>query len=294
MLASVAVACTIVDMPIVVGPDFQVRVNSWRQSSRGLHVELRYSGKRKVAETGSDGLARFQTLAPGFYEVVVQPDAAMRTRALVEVRAKGTSIVRLNWPETEPVRTRTLAGVLRGSRVDRFHVELAAGKEAMETVQANERGEFRFGANVPAGLYFLRVADGVIPVAVDPQAKSERIEVAMLWTSCGLWYTDQSQCSNKEFTVGRITGGQVVDPARSSVGHAKIMISGRAPVETDDAGKFGKLELPEGVYDLEVNGFMSLRRRLRVVSCGAATALQFELPLKGCGDIVPISTPAGK
>jgi hypothetical protein len=122
MLASVAVACTIVDTPIVVGPDFQVRVNSWRQSSRGLRVELRYSGKREVAETGSDGVVRFQALAPGFYEVVMQPDAAMQSRALVEVRAKGASVVRLSWPETEPVRARTLAGVLRRSRAERFHV----------------------------------------------------------------------------------------------------------------------------------------------------------------------------
>lgn len=290
-------ACTIVATPVPVGPDFRVQVQGWGLPLQGLRVELTNLGGRWVAEAGVDGSASFRGLPSGRYQLTVQRGGAMPSRAVVLVQDKGpkaTSIVPIRWPETEPVRTRTLTGVLRGSRVERFHIELAVGREAMETVQANERGEFRFAANVPAGLYFLRVADGVIPVAVDPQAKSDRVDVAMLWTSCGLWYTDQSQCSYKEFTVGRITGGQVVDPAKSSVGHAKIMISGRAPVETDDAGKFGKLELPEGVYDLEVNGFMSLRRRLRVVSGGAATALQFELPLKGCGDIVPISTPAGK
>ncbi len=290
MLASVTMACTIVDTPIVVGPSFQVRVDSWRQSTRGLRVELRYSGNRKVAETGPDGVARFQALTPGFYEVVVQPDAAMRSRALVEVRAKGASVVPLNWPETEPVRARNLEGTLRGSRVERFHVELMSGTKTVETVQANEREEFRFNAAMPAGLYFLRLVEGVIPVAVDPQAKTDRLDVSMVSTSCGLWYVDQSTCWREELTIGRITDGRVVDPADTPIARARVRVSGRAPLSTDSEGKFDALELPEGLYDLEVtgSGFFAARRRLRVAPAGNSASLLVHLTLGGCGTVATI------
>jgi hypothetical protein len=166
-------------------------------------------------------------------------------------------------------------------------MSLMSGMKTVETVQANERGEFRFEAAVPAGLYFLRLAEGVIPVAVDPQAKTDRSDVSMVSTSCGLWYADQSTCWMEELTIGRITAGQVVDPSGAPIARARVGVSGRAPLSTDSEGKFGALKLPEGLHDLEVTGaaFFAARRRLRVVPAGSSALLLVHLTFGGCGTV---------
>ena len=290
-----ALACTIVESPVPVGRDFRVEVQGWGLPVQGLRVEVTNLGGRWVAETGTDGSAGFYGFLPGRYELTVHRDGAMRSHAVIQVQdqsSKPTPVVPMHWPDKKPVRTRTLRGVLRGSRVKAFHVELRDGAKVVETVQASDRGEFHFEAQLAPGLYSLRLADGLIPVLVDPAAATERVDIAMVSTSCGLWWADQSECALAEFQTGRITGGEVLDVSGASIPGATIAVLGREKLQADDRGRFGALELPAGEYQLEVSGtgFFPLRRRLRVVSSpsAAAAALRIELGFRGCGAVAAV------
>ena len=136
------------------------------------------------------------------------------------------------------------------------------------------------------GLYFLKLKPsglvgwsgepitGLIAVAVDRGASTARLEVDLGWSSCGLWYADQSKCQQDDLQIERLSG-QIVDASGAAIPKAKILLFDSADrlleqLESDTAGKFASPHSLTGTYQLVVSsaGFTPLRRTVHAELMG--------------------------
>ena len=99
---------------------------------------------------------------------------------------------------------------------------------------STQSGEFDFESATP-GLYFLSLRPsgetnrpggeivGQIAVAVEPEAPVDHLGLDLGWTSCGLFYTDRSQCPQGDFEIQQLSG-RVLDASGAAIANAKILL----------------------------------------------------------------------
>lgn len=304
-------ACTLVYLPVQVGPTFRVRVEDRGHPVGGLRVKIgsdRADGNRTVTDTDENGFARFSAVPPGSYHLSVdQDDAGIPDGAALDVKLDGPTdvTVPLKWPSTAPVLVRSLNGTMHrpdylpGQSQPRLSLDLLEGISGrkLESLQTSDTGEFSFENGAP-GLYFLRLKPsglkgwsgeeitGLVAVAVDPGAPTDHLDVDLGWTSCGLWYADRSQCPQSNLRIEQLSG-QVLDTSGAAISEATILLFDPAEtlverLRSDREGKFTSPHQFTGTYQLVVSrpGFTSLRRTLRAGPTGLS-ALTVKLAVFG-------------
>jgi hypothetical protein len=299
-------ACFIVYRSEALGPDFRVKVqDAGRQPARGLRLQLdsRASGSKVFASTDENGAAFFRDINAGAYYLSAHYDAGIGDAVLVEVKLRGPRglTVALTWPVLRPIVVSSLRGSIRapgyfpGRAQPRFSLDLleAPSGRKLKSSQATERGEFSF-EDVDPGLYFVRLTppgtfQGSITVAVKPDAPADHLEVDLAWTSCGLQYTDASQCPQSDLSQRRLSG-QVTDANGGAIQDAVISVLDRGEIlverlRSDGAGKFVSPSRLAGTYQLVVTGagFTPLRAavRLRPDDSEKLSALTIRMGLSG-------------
>jgi hypothetical protein len=113
------------------------------------------------------------------------------------------------WPGVGPFVARSLRGTLHGPASAQpqprlsLDLENRAGQK-LKSLETSASGEFTF-ENVKPGVYFILLnpsgmrgwsgeeMTGRIAVAVDRDASTDRLDIHLAWTSCGLDYSDQSK-----------------------------------------------------------------------------------------------------
>ncbi len=287
-------ACSIFYPGFQVGPSFRVRVEDHGRPVEGLRVEigsnLGSSGNRVVRDTDKDGFAVFRGMGPGSYHLSADHDAGIPDGADIEVKPEGPTNVTvfLKWPSIAPVSVRSLKGAIRGPDYlpgrpqPRLSLDILEGNSGrrQKTLQTSDTGEFDF-EGAASGMYFLDLKPsgllgwsgeqitGLIAVVVDPNAGTDHLDLDLGWSSCGLSYTDTSNCRQSDLQIEHLSG-QVLDPAGAVIPHAKITLhdAGGTLVEqlqSDSEGRFASPRPLEGLYELAVTsaGFTPYRRTVR-------------------------------
>ena len=95
---------------------------------------------------------------------------------------------------------------------------------------------------------------GQIVVEVTPSARAQELDIDIGMTSCGLYYSDRSQCPQAEMRMEQLSG-QVIDSSGASVPNAKIELfdSEKRSIEdirSDGQGMFSSLRNLVGSYEL--------------------------------------------
>ena len=282
-------ACTVVYSNIQVGQNFQVKVEDQGHPVKGLPMEIRDSrngGIRVVSNTDQNGLARFRGIPLGSYHLGPNHDAVIQSGEEIEVRRGGPAdvMVHLKWPNRAPIEVRSLQGTMHwpdylpGQPQTRLSLDLLEGRSGrvLKSTETGDRGEFRFESVAP-GLYFLSLRAGLIAVAVDPAAPTDRLDIDLGSTSCGLWYADRKQCLQPDLTIAQLSG-QVLDVTGAVISGATIFLFDDAQtlverLQSDSAGRFVSQEPLSGTYELVVTrtGFTPFRRTVHAESIGDST-----------------------
>jgi hypothetical protein len=284
-------ACTIAYMNVpIVGPDFQVRVENRGRPVEGLRLKI--TGSQAV--TDKNGIASFRGVPSGPNLVTADHDIGVAGVPL-DVKLDGPAgvVLPMKWPNVTPVVVLSLKGTIRGP--DYLHrksqpklsldlLDAISGK-LLKSLQTTDSGEFDFESDSP-GIYFLRLnpsglrgwsgdeITGLIAVAVDHGTLADHMEVAFVWTSCGLDYSDPSLCPQDDLQVGELSG-QVVDTIGVAIGDASIVLTEPAGklvqrLQSDPMGNFTSNHLAAGTYQLVVSrtGFTPLRRTVHKAPTG--------------------------
>ena len=282
VLPNAARSCTLVsaDNRVPVGKEFRVRVTDRGIPVRGLRVMLASYAPKDVtyALTDADGYAFFSNLSPGVFAVTSDHDAGPSPDSIqVEVSQNGPPniTVQLRWPNLDPIKVRSVSGVLRGpgyypsERQVPLSLSLLEGitTKVLATTMTDSKGRFDFKKDeLPPGLYFLRLnpsglrsmneeIQGWIPISLDPQAKQDVLNADMGWSSCGLGYAQQEQ--RPEIGISKICG-DVADSAGVGIFDVQILLLGTgedAQVMDQTTAKNGRFTLQEehdGSYQLLV------------------------------------------
>jgi len=273
------VPCTIVYRTVHVGQDFRVNVADQGRSINGLTVELRSDSVRGglKAVTDRNGLAFFHHVSGGQYFLSADHDAGILDSVAIEVSQNGPTgiTVPLRWPSIAPTAARALKGILRlpeqlpGKSQPTISLELMDGVSGrvLRRGQTQDNGEFDF-PTVSRGLYFVHVKvsepisfageqiSGFIAVAVDPGAKSDSLDLELGWTSCGLNYTDGSQCKQRDVAANKLSG-RVLDATGAAIREADILLldlngDNVEKIQSDSGGQFATPRSLDGVYQLVV------------------------------------------
>lgn len=311
MLAMIAItascaACTLIYPRVQVGSNFRVKVEDDGRPVKGLRVEIGSYPGGNGAVTDHNGSVLFRDVRPGSYHLSVDQTAGIPDGVELEVKLDGPKevTVPLKWPS---VRVRSLKGMIRGPdylpglRQPRLSLDLLDGRSGrrLENLRTTERGEFDFESAAP-GLYFLSLKPsglrgwpgepltGRVAVTVDPGAPADHLDVDLGWTSCGLWYADQTKCPQSDVQIDQLSG-QVLDPAGAAIGNATISLFDPAGtlverLESNREGKFASPHPLAGTYQLVVSnaGFTPLRRTVHAKSIRNPTqALTVQLGLMG-------------
>ncbi len=304
-IAGPSLACTVVYHGVVVGSNFRVKVEDKGHPVKGLAVQLYRTGAGKIqAVTDKNGLALFRDVPPGAYHLNADHDAGIPDGAEIEVRAQHLSeiTVPLRWPSATLVTVASLKGVLHlpdqipGQPQALISLQLLEGVSGrkLRTANTDEKGAFEF-PGVGSGLYFLRLSgltglDGVIPISVEPSVATASLDLDLGWTSCGLFYSDRSQCPQTDLHMDRLAG-RVVDQTGAAIPGAEVLlsyVSGNLMqrVRNQNTGEFDSLRPADGTYQLIVraNGFTTLRRTL-IVEPNGTSSLEVRLGILGlCSD----------
>ena len=305
MLAMIAItascgACVLIYPGLQVGPNFRVRVQDHGRSVQGLRVEI--AGRTNTfAYTDRNGFALFRDVPPGSYHLSASHDAGIPDGYELEVKLDKPAevTVPLKWPNSAPVRVRSMKGVIRGpgylpgQTQPRLSLDLLEGSSGrkLKSFETTDSGEFNVESAAP-GLYFLSL-NGLIAVVVDPAAPADHMDIDLGWTSCGLWYADRSQCPQSDFQIQQLSG-QVLDASGAAIPDAKILLLDRAGklverLRSDSAGEFKSPRSLAGIYELVVSaaGFTPLHATLHPgpsVNPARVPALTVELGVSGiCG-----------
>ena len=283
--------CSIAYPTIQVGLSFRVKVEDNGRPARGIRLKLigdKGHAHRISATTDQSGIALFYEVRPGSYYVQEENDIGPPDVAYLEVSARGPVdvTVSLKWPNITPVSVRSLKGAIygpdysTGKSQPRLSLDILdfRSRRKLGTIETGENG--KFSEDISPGTYTLRLKPsdligwsgeqitGDIVVAVDRNAPTEGLDLALSWTSCGLGYTNLNRCPRGDFHLSRLSG-QVVDPSGVALPRAKILLldTTGTPVEQltgDSEGKFASGRSLAGDYVLWVSysGFTPLRTQL--------------------------------
>jgi carboxypeptidase family protein len=252
---------------------------------KGLRVETasdRGSGSHIVKVTDKNGFALFRRVRPGSYHVRAEQNPALLYGAYIEVKLDGPTdvTVPLEWPGIVPVPVRSLKGTIRGpdylpgESQQRLSIDLLDGGSGriLRTLETDDHGAFTFQGAVP-GRYILSLKPwitGRIWVAVDRNAPTDRLDLDIGWSSCGLYYSDTSTCTQPELQTEEVSG-RVVDSGGAAISRAKILLLDPAgavvqQLQCDEDGNFVSSGSVTGTYQLVVSstGFTPYRRTVHV------------------------------
>lgn len=272
-ISSYCSACLTLWEPTQVGTSFRIKVENSQGPVAGLRLNLT-ENRRISAVTDQDGFAAFSALAPGEYYVRADHPAGDLNLAYVNVDPIGprSLTVNSNWPQSQILTVKSLRGRIRGpyhylgkpERKLSFELFEGVSGRKLEGFQTTETGEFNV-PNVAAGLYFLYLNPpdpkddysirGQIVVAVRPDATADHLDIDLGFSDCGLTYTNQIDCHQRDIQADRLAGvvtdltGAVISNARISVfEHEKLV----KEAQTDNSGNFS-LPLESGTYGLVVS-----------------------------------------
>jgi len=305
MFSVAASACTIVYAPTEVGPSFRVKVtNSRGRPVEGVRIQL---DKLLSATTDADGIASFAGVRPGDHLLLPSESAEILNGVAVAVKDSSPSdvIVPLRWPNANVVPVRNVAGILRDPNHSPVQASLslvdARSGRVLSTARSDNRGRFGFDA-VPPGLYLIRLdsstfhnwagheVHGSIAIEVRADANAAELNLDLGWTSCGLFYTDASQCAQPELSVDELCGS-VADTSGAAIPDAEVHLleKGDQPkvVEGVDASGGFHLRSPgSGTYELIITapGFSPLHAVVHYragTSDGSGRALRVRLEIGG-------------
>ena len=196
----------------------------------------------------------------------------------VQVVAPPSSVVtqstlNLTWPNLEVISVQNASGRLASSETVRFHLKLikADSGEEIDMTMPDRTGHFRF-SSVVSGLYFLRVRhlsfEGDIPLNIDPAAERSELDLSIGFSTCGLEYADNRECSPQAPLKVSDLCGIIVDPSGAIIPDSAIQFT----LATDQAtpskgirprsdGTFEIRNLHAGQYMLRVSrlGFYPLQ-----------------------------------
>jgi hypothetical protein len=318
MLASLAVlvqqpcaACTVTVNTIDVGRDFRVLVEDRGQPVRQLQVALSSRGTVDYTSmTDANGIASFGNVAARVYQLSVSHDSGLQT---TEVRVHRDqfedSIVRLSWPGAALAVAQSLTGVLR------IATEESQQSISLQVVDGLSGRVLRSGTTAPGGVfefqglpdgrYFLRLttseltnwprtkATGSIPVVIQSSSQTDHLDLDIGWSSCGLYYANQSSCKQSEFELKKLAGS-IVDASGAVIVNTEISLfdlNGKliSRTQSDRAGEFALMGPETGTYRLLVQsaGFTPLRRTVKIGPNSKGSAVQVQLGVFGaCSDAI--------
>jgi hypothetical protein len=268
-MSAVGRACTIVSAQ--VGPDFKVKVEDRSHPVEGLRIEI----KGFQAVTDARGIAAFAGVPPGDYTVTT--GAGREADAVyVTVRAAGSPniTVPMRWPAWKLVAVRSLRGSLHlpDGPTPLDLLDARSGRK-LKSTQMNERGEFDFGITTP-GMYLIEVdatrSTGEIAVSVEPDARASQLDLDLGWTSCGMLYSDRSDCQRGDVSLDRFAG-IVTDVTGANIPNAKIVLRDESAaivevLNSTNDGKFTSASSLAGAYTLEASfaGFRPYHGRVHI------------------------------
>jgi len=292
------VACTVVYPVFEVGPNFRVRVEDNGRPVEGLRVKIEGDRRSGITATVTDknGLALFRGVGSGSYHVSAGHDAGVSDSADLDVRRNGPNniTVPLRWPNTTPVLVRSLKGKIRepdylpGQLQPTFSVDLMEGISGrkLKSLRTTPSGEFDFESVTP-GRYSLSLPSVLVAVVVDDRAPTDHLDLDLGWTSCGMWYANQSACPQSDLQIRQLAG-QVVDVTGAAISNAAILLFDPAEnlverLQSDIAGKFASPRTFAGTYELLVrsSGFTPLHRPVHAEPTGSLSPLTVELGVAG-------------
>ncbi len=230
------------------GPNFRVAVNNQGKPVQGLQLEasgLAGAGSWR-AVTDTKGFAYFRDVAPGAYFVSADHNAGFGDGVGLQVTANGPSNVSVafQWPGDPTINARSLRGTLHmaGGSAEaqpRLNLELQEGMtgRVLKSTITSEKGDFDFGDAAP-GLYFVRIADPkqAVPVAVDPGAASEAIQLQFGPSVNCSSYTDLTKCAKDDLHISSSRGRVITAGGRAISAEIALFDDAGAPIKRVSAG----------------------------------------------------------
>jgi hypothetical protein len=271
-----------------------VKVSGYDGPVKGLVLNLTTLDDRtQSAVTDGNGIADFHNVPPGTRYLGAAHDNGYGVQLDVKPNGPANVIVPMRWPSIEPIRVHSLSGMMRfpgpleQSALSLDLLDAVSGR-ILSSINTTGRGEFDFG-KIGTGLYFINLKQiGLISVAVDPAApeRAGKLDLNLNFTSCGLMYTDQSQCPQPELRVkkleghvGAMRGAEIVllDAAHNQVAH----------VSTDPSGNFSFPGPLAGTFELRIDGggFTPVHTPLHIEPSAGSSSLEIEGAVLGCSAV---------
>ncbi|MFN7998008.1 MAG: hypothetical protein U0Q18_30590 [Bryobacteraceae bacterium] len=282
MLTALAIpetsACSIEVSPISVGTRFRVKVSSYEGPVEGLLMKLSTPhGPAQSMVTGRKGIAAFSNVPAGTHYLWADHDNG--DAQVLDVNPSGPSnvTVPMRWPSIKPIHVRSLSGTVRAPDAIPGQLEQpvlslelldAISGRVLSSTSTTSRGEFDFG-KLDRGVYFIHLkpysafhdnVQGLISVFVDPKAPSgaDKLDLNLMWTSCGLMYMDLLRCPHPDLHVTKLAG-HAGDSMGRRVPHVEIVLldAARNPVahvRTDPNGYFAFHGSLAGTFELRIDG----------------------------------------
>jgi hypothetical protein len=294
-----------------VGSSFKVKVSNYQGPVGGLLVKITSLDNHlnQSAVTDGSGVAQFRDIPKGTWYLDADHDNGFGLELDIKANGPTNMVVPMRWPSTEPIHVHSLAGTMRapGSQLDQPALPLEllerVSGRVVSTLETSNRGEFDFGKRVP-GLYFIRLkaysfgnqqqVGGLISIAVDPTARgiADNLDLNLVWTSCGLTYTDQSQCRYPDLHVNTLAGHVSDSLARPVYLGAQIILLDAAQNQVvhatpDQSGNFSFPGPLMGTYQLRVEGaaFTPVHTPLHIEPTARSSSLEIETASFSCGTV---------
>jgi hypothetical protein len=312
LATSVSSACSLVFSPMSVGSSFKVKVSGYDGPVKGLLLKLNGpQGPTLSAVTDDKGIAEFSNAPPGALYLGADHDNGYGAQLDVKPNGPTNVIVPMRWPSIEPIHVRSLSGTVRApgaipGQPDQsvLSLELLEGVSGaiLSSISTSTRGEFDFG-KPRHGLYFIRVkpypfgnqqVGGLISVAVHPIASdvADKLDLNLNWTSCGLMYTDQSQCSYPDLHVDKLAVHLADSIGRPVFGGAEVFLLDAAQnqVARASTGASGNFSFPGplvGTFQLRVEGgaFTPVHTPIHFEPTAGSSSLEIEAASLGCSTV---------
>lgn len=296
--SSISLACSMDFRPTSVGSNFEVQVSGYDGPVKGLRLNLNGSQRRTLsAVTDSNGIAIFSDIPLGEQYLGAARDNGYNLPLIV--KHNGPARIGMRWPSTEPIKVRSISGTMRapdaipgqlGQRVLSLDLLDAISGRVLASMNTSSRGDFDFGQPV-SGIYFVRLnpytafnvqVGGLISVAVDPRAPGDKVDLNVVWTSCGLSYMDLRQCTRSDLRIKKLDG-HVSDSMGRGVRRAEIVLLDEAqnPVvhlTTDPNGNFSSSGPLAGTFELRIDGggFNPVHAPIHIEPTANASSLQIQ------------------
>lgn len=303
LFAWAAGACQVYFRYEEVGPDFGVQVTNQGKPVDGLllRLEPEEGGPSDSVRTGPDGLATFRDVRRGAFTIRAEHDgggfAVLHVR--VNVKAEGLAQLRIEWSNVRALAVRSLAGSFRAypSLAEQATLSLrdAVTGRPIASTQLDRERRFAFDG-VPEGLYFVDLvarhdawpAAFTMAVAVKREARAERLDLSLMWSSCGIQYVNLEECRASGLRLSRLAG-EVRDGSGAAVPGAEVRLADREGrvvwrAAADGQGRFSAEEGLTGTYRLSVEHptFQPVEADLSLGSGGGEVSVQMGI-LSQCG-----------